>query len=321
MNSPSPLSCANVDQCSLLIGRGRSRFNRQSTAGVVTLLALFASLVVGDLRIATAQFDHNTRDGALVQTTSAADAWPAGTLERDRLPKARALDYDFDSVRIASILGWLRRVNVQPPVALEGIVSGWVWAQAPASGWWRLSNYRVEGELQSPLLDVDRFSIRQAAVRFGYRDGLWTIGRATGQIESRTEQGDARRILGNAKLNAQLPMAANGTVSASGQLSQVPLIDLLATFGIRENAPTGMAAGTFELQTTLANLSQPLAWNARGTLRGNQIVVAVFRRRIFKPIGDSLNQHSISITHKLELLASEFNCPQSSNCKSNLHGR
>ncbi len=71
MNSPSPLSCANVDQCSLLIGRGRSRFNRQSTAGVVTLLALFASLVVGDLRIATAQFDHNTRDGALVQTTSA----------------------------------------------------------------------------------------------------------------------------------------------------------------------------------------------------------------------------------------------------------
>ncbi len=82
-----------------------------------------------------------------------------------------------------------------------------------------------------------------------------------------------------------------------------------------------MAAGTFELQTTLANLSQPLAWNARGTLRGNQIVVAVFRRRIFKPIGDSLNQHSISITHKLELLAQRVQLSAVLELQSNLHGR
>ncbi len=196
--------------------------------------------------------------------------FPAGRLSREQLPKSRALDYEFDAVRISTILGWLRRVNVEPPVTLSGTVSGWLWAQAPASGWWRLGDYRVEGELTSPLLGVDRFAIREARVRFGYQQSLWTIGTAAGQIEAQSESGESR-ALGQANLSATLPANLRSVAHVEGQLVSVSLVELLKTFGLNESLPQGQAQATFVIDTPLANLSSPLAWTASGRIAASDL--------------------------------------------------
>lgn len=229
-----------------------------------------------------AQTSNAAQPGNAAQRTSD-DNFSPGVLERSALPTARALDYDFDDVQIATILGWLRRIGVEPPVALGGRVSGWVWAQAPARGWWRLSDYRVEGELTSPLLDIDRFSIRTAQVRFGYRQGLWTVGRALGQIESRLQAAESRtaaseqpsgadrRVLGQANLSGQLPMSATAAAHFQGTLQRVGLPELLASLGLKDNLPSGIAQGTFAVDTAVAQLSQPLKWRAQGHIRADQV--------------------------------------------------
>lgn len=201
------------------------------------------------------------------------DDWPLGTLPRSELPTSRAFDYDVQNVQISTILGWLRRFNVEPPVPLSGQVSGWLWAQAPARGWWRLGDYRVEGEIVSPLVGIDLFAIRETRIRFGYRQGLWSVGRAAGQIESLTEGPESRRVLGQANVSAQLPMSTSETVKANGSMQGVSLIELLATFGLKTNVPSGMAQGDFQLETLLADLSQPLRWRANGSLSATDVTL------------------------------------------------
>ena len=205
-----------------------------------------------------------------IQTVQAQTDFAPGQLQRQQLPKSRALNYEFDEVRIATILGWLRRVSVEPPVPLTGTVSGWLWAQAPASGWWRVGDYRVEGEVTSPLLGVDRFAIRGARVRFGYQQGLWTIGTAQGQIET---DGSAQppQQLGQAQISATLPTNTRTTAHVEGVLASVQLANLLETFGLKENMPQGLARASFRIDTTLADLSTPLAWNATGHITANDL--------------------------------------------------
>ncbi|MGN6543982.1 MAG: hypothetical protein ACTHK7_02960 [Aureliella sp.] len=199
------------------------------------------------------------------------ETWQPGTLKRSELPTSRAFDYEFEDVQISTILGWLRRVGVEPPVRLGGRVTGWVWAQAPARGWWRLGDYRVEGELTSPLLDIDRYSIRDAEVRFGYYQSNWTIGRAVGQIESVDPESDQRRVLGQAKLDGRLPMSRTAPVRIAGTLRDVSLANLLVTLGLKGAVPAGKAEGDFVVDTTINQLSQPLRWNAHGSIDASDV--------------------------------------------------
>lgn len=211
----------------------------------------------------------------LAQFASAQTDFAAGKLPRDRLPKTRAISYEFDQVRISSILGWLRRVGVQPPVPLSGTVSGWLWAQAPGTGWWRLGEYRVEGEVTSPLLGVDRFAIRQAHVRFGYRQNLWTIGVAEGLIESAESNGS--RELGQAQISATLPTNTNSQAHADGKLVGVQVANLLETLGVHQTDLQGQSQATFRIDTTLANLSNPLTWTANGRVVASPIQFGKFK--------------------------------------------
>lgn len=202
----------------------------------------------------------------LTSSTFAQTDFAAGQLPREQLPKSRALNYEFDQVRISTILAWLKRVSVQPPVPLSGTVSGWLWAQAPSSGWWKIGDYRVEGEITSPLLGVDRFSIRQARVRFGYQKSLWTIGTAEGQIETLADN-QVPRELGAARLSASLSTASEQAAHIEGQLRQVQLANLLAALGVTVQDLKGQALGDFRIDTSLANLSSPLSWIANGHIK------------------------------------------------------
>ena len=209
----------------------------------------------------------------MVVLTQSIGAQTPGALPREQLPKTRALDYEFQQVRIATILNWLRRVGVEPPVALSGTVSGWLWAQAPSSGWWKLGDYRVEGEVTSDLLGVDQYAIRQARVRFGYQQGLWSVGNAEGLIASRLEN-EAERELGSAKLSATLPNNTRANAHIEGQLGGVSLVNLLETFGLKENIPQGLARATFRIDTPLVDLSSPLMWKASGRIEANDVKFA-----------------------------------------------
>ncbi len=207
------------------------------------------------------------------QLVAAQTDFAPGQLSREQLPQARSIDYEFDSVRIATILSWLRRVRVEPPVPLSGTVSGWLWAQAPTSGWWRLGDYRVEGLVTSPLLGVERVSIREARVRFGYAQGLWTVGTAQGQIEADGGDQPARQ-LGRATLSASLPTQPKANARIEGELSRVQLANLLETLGLKENVPLGQARATFRIDSPLVNLSNPLDWIASGRIAVEQLEFA-----------------------------------------------
>lgn len=220
---------------------------------------------------------HVLRAIALValmcRVAAAQSDFAPGTLPREQLPQARSLDYEFDSVRISTILGWLRRVSVEPPVPLSGVVSGWLWAQAPSAGWWRLGDYRVEGQVASPLLGVDRLAIREANVRFGYAQGLWTVGTAQGQIET-NEEGEPARQLGRATLSASLPTNPQASARVEGELSRVQLSNLLKTVGLTDNIPQGQARATFRIESSLASFSNPLTWAASGRITADQLHLA-----------------------------------------------
>ena len=94
------------------------------------------------------------------------DMLPSSTwlaaVERSALPKERAFTYEFKDVEIASLERLLKLARVDLPVKIEGKLSGWLWVQGAASGWLRFNDYRLEGEITSPLLNIDRWQIEQA---------------------------------------------------------------------------------------------------------------------------------------------------------------
>lgn len=181
---------------------------------------------------------------ALGQETLETGAWPAGVVARDTLPTERAYNYNFDEVDISKLEGWLKWLGYELPAKFSGKVSGWIWAQRSASGWFDMAGYRLEGAVESPQLLIESWTLEQARLRFGYAEGVWYVGRLSGSV---AEKGSDKAI-GQANLVAQLPLAAPQTVKINGSISQVQLQPLL---------------NAFDLDIAITNLSGQL------TLRGD----------------------------------------------------
>lgn len=234
---------------------------------------------------------YNNRTGYAVAQVPSAPAHNAqtteqavapGTVARDQLPKSRALSTEFENVRIASILKWLKRLRIEPPFQVDGTVSGWLWAQAPRSGWFEISKYRVEGELRSPRLTIDHFFLTEAVTRFAYQNGNWTVTKAQGRLAGQANQDPTAPPLdfGLASMTAQIPTAPVSSIEVHGRLENSSIENILSFIPearrvMAETATvTGQANLDFNLRSQLTSLASPEDWNAHGTLQSNDLHVS-----------------------------------------------
>ncbi|MCA9131737.1 MAG: hypothetical protein KDA45_01215 [Planctomycetales bacterium] len=165
---------------------------------------------------------------AVAQTPLPRQRWPAGVQPREQLPTARAVDYDFSDVAVRDIERWLRWLGQGLPVEASGELSGWLWAQRSAQGWFNLRDYRLEGSITSPELKLDRWIVKAARLRFGYAAGNWYVGRLQGSVH--LAGSDA--TLGNVDVAVKLPAVAAELLEVSGKIAQVDLNELLHAFAI-----------------------------------------------------------------------------------------
>ncbi|MFO1063033.1 MAG: AsmA-like C-terminal region-containing protein [Pirellulales bacterium] len=224
-----------------------------------------------------------------------------GTLARDQLPKSRALSTEFESVRIAAILKWLKRLRIEPPFQVDGTVSGWLWAQAPRSGWFEISKYRVEGELRSPRLTIDHFFLTEAVTRFAFQNGNWTVTKAQGRLSGQRKEDPSAPPLdfGLASMTAQIPTAAASSIEVHGRLDNSSVENIMSFIPEARNVMeetatvTGHATLDFNFRTQLTSLASPEDWNAHGTLQSKDLQFSslALRNAPFSPIDVAVDWH------------------------------
>ena len=236
----------------------------------------------------------------------AADVLPAGTVDRQALPVERAYQYEFDDVQVSQIEGWLKWLRYELPVDVSGQVSGWLWAQRSSKGWLNFSDYRVEGEIESPQLLVDSWMVEQASLRFGYIDGVWYVGRLAGRVsQSALANQEPQRVIGQAQLRASLPMASPRLLRIAGNVDQILLQPLLDAFELRsdvdieiDNAPGQLV---FEGQVPLAAAADIGQWKLAG-----QIDVDPVRLQV----GGRVDLPELSLVSPLRLEAGQWTLTQ-----------
>ncbi len=197
----------------------------------------------------------------------------AGTSDRESLPTERTLDYDFESISVASIERWLSWVNVSLPVDAVGEVSGWVWAQRSSRGLFDFRDYWLEGEITSPELKIDKWIVKEAKLRFGYRGGVWYVGRLKGAVVPPEQNMQAGRV----ELAAQLPLDRQALLNLSGTISQVDLASLLN--GLAVDFPIKNTGGelTFSARVPLDRANDLKYWTGNANLSMNDVIIPPLR--------------------------------------------
>ncbi len=239
----------------------------------VRVMVALASLWVAASDFAVAQETNSAQAveqrGTPLESPLAVEQWPAGVTPRQGLPSARSLDYEFEDVDVEDIEGWLNWFGVELPVAADGKLSGWVWGQRGTSGWFTFSDYRVEGEIRSPNLQLDRWQVENAALRFGYASGNWYVGQLTGTV--RAEESDA--VIGQANLAARIPTDPAAGLATEGVLEQVDLSELLKAFNVDFQLSSGEGNLRFHGTAPLATANDLSRWNMDATLQLEKVAI------------------------------------------------
>jgi len=200
----------------------------------------------------------NSRSQDMLDSSS----WPAGSIQRSALPKERAYSYQFDDVKTANIERLLNLARVELPVKVAGKLAGWLWVQRAQTGWLRFSDYRLEGEISSPLLGIDRWQIAQAKLRFGYMNRAWYVSKLAGDVIT---PGNPQSV-GRAELAGSLNSSGSQQLKISGTFTEAKLQPFLDFFGLKikvENQPGSVSlSGSVPWQLT----NRPDAWIAIGKL-------------------------------------------------------
>jgi hypothetical protein len=195
------------------------------------------------------------------------DDWPAGVVRRDELSQDRSFSYDFTNISVRTLQTWLARIRVELPVELDGDLAGWVWVQRSPDKWFDFSNYRLEGEIRSPELKIDKWSVGDAEVRFGFAEGNWYIGKLSGEIQAPDDQSR----IGLASANAKILTAATKTFELGIQIDQIDLKSLLKSFQIDLAIKNTGGSVKLSAEAPIANASDLTKWNATTALRIDEV--------------------------------------------------
>ncbi len=197
------------------------------------------------------------------------DDWPAGVAARDELSKDRSYNYDFTNISVGTLQSWLGRIGVELPVKLDGNLAGWVWVQRSKDGWFDFANYRVEGEIRTPELTIDNWTVSEAEVRFGLANGNWYVGKLSGAVLSPDDQSP----IGNAIANAKILISTKSLVELNAKVDQIDLSSLLKAFGIDVGIKNAGGSVNFSGEVPIASISDLSTWNATTVLKLDDVCV------------------------------------------------
>lgn len=199
--------------------------------------------------------------------------FPAGWAARAELPTARVVDYDFKNIALDDVEAWLAWVGVESPVDVSGEVSGWLWAQRSQQGWFNFSDYRIEGELTSPRLTLENWTVGTAAVRFGYAKGVWYVGQLSGEITPPGGQKVAGKLSSYADLNTASPAELN----LAGTLDHIDISTLLRSFEVPITLENRQGRLQFKMATPLGTAQDLASWNVTTRLQIDDVALPQLR--------------------------------------------
>lgn len=195
--------------------------------------------------------------------------WPAGVLAREKLSSERSYDYEFADISVSTLQTWLGRIGVELPIELDGDLAGWVWVQRSKDGWFDFSNYRVEGEVSSPELKIDNWSVNEAKVRFGFAGGNWYVGELAGVLQSPSDQSQ----IGIASANAKILTATTSLIELDAKIDHIDLRSLLQSFGIDIGMTNSKGSVLLKGKSAIANASDLSKWEATSVLKLDDVAV------------------------------------------------
>ncbi len=195
--------------------------------------------------------------------------WPAGVEARRDLSRKRSYDYEFSRISVQTLQTWLGRIGIEIPVDLDGELSGWVWVQRSANGWLDIGNYKLEGEIRSPDLKIDKWLIKEARVRFGYAGGNWYVGKISGEFRS---VGGGSSI-GIADANAKILTASNSVVEIAAKVDRIDLKALLGSFGLEIDIENSGGSVSLVGAVPIANISDLSKWKASAEVAVDDVVL------------------------------------------------
>ncbi len=195
--------------------------------------------------------------------------WTPAELPRSELPSERTYDYEFSDLEIASIEKWLDWFSVELPIALDGEVSGWLWVQRSEKGWLNLADYRVEGELRSPLLNVESWNISDATVRLGYWKGRWRLGQLAGDITSE----DGKQPVGRVAVEANIPAKQPRILSAEIKAIGIQLAPVLRALDVDVGITHAPAKALLSAKAPLQSVGDLTTWSATGRVEFSELAI------------------------------------------------
>ena len=195
---------------------------------------------------------------AYSQPTTTLPAWPAGQADRQSLPSERSIDYDFDNVEMDAIQGWLKWADIDIPINVSGRLSGWLWGQRSNKSWFDFKGYRVEGEIKSPKLVLDRWYVDKASVRFGYLNGLWYVGSLQGTIGSLAEDAG----FGHVNASIKVPMDPQKQIEWLGTFDKIDLGRFLRSLNVPNSIVESDGTLTMSGTVPLTKANDLANWDA-----------------------------------------------------------
>ncbi|MEZ6137610.1 MAG: AsmA-like C-terminal region-containing protein [Pirellulaceae bacterium] len=190
------------------------------------------------------------------------NSWPAGVAIKSTLPTEGVVEYGFEEVQASDINGWLAWVGVEMPVDVSGSLTGWLWAQRGNRGWLNFSEYRIEGQITSPNLRIDRWEFRQADLRFGYANDRWYVGRLAGEVAAV----GSPQSLGRTEFAATMGQRSPRRLDLSGTIDQTRIEALLNAFGVDFTVVNEAASVTAAASVPWEAVDVPSAWRATAKL-------------------------------------------------------
>jgi hypothetical protein len=206
-------------------------------------------------------------------------AWKSlSEVSRSNLPTERTLDYDFDAVSVETLAGWLEFFGSELPVSVRGNLSGWVWGQRSSGGFFDFGNYRIEGEITSPRLQFDKWSVLGSRLRFGYDGERWLVYQLKGEwvadgvpkSQKDAESKDQNRSpghIGAINLAAVIPNAETSRVSVGGKIASVELEALAANLGVP--IPLTNQSGNLEIDLSVPRMAPADLKQVVGSVRAD----------------------------------------------------
>lgn len=177
------------------------------------------------------------------------------------------------TLRNIDVAELLKRLKVSIPNSFRGKVDTRLTIAVPLEKAGTFNAYRFSGHIESPRLQVENLFINNASAELAYENGVLSLVSLKGRLPHE-DSTDSGTFAGTARAE----LDPRGELTASLQLTRVPVGQLLRAFVGPEVDVTGAVDATMSFSGPVEELKDPRKWVASADVRSEQM--SVFGRSV-----------------------------------------